>query len=75
MGDINVYLLFPPPGSEGLTLIDTGVKSDEAFEALRHGFKAFGVALEQVERILVTHGHMDHIGGLRAYAAETGTSV
>jgi glyoxylase-like metal-dependent hydrolase (beta-lactamase superfamily II) len=64
VGDINSYLLFPPSfeGGAGITLIDTGVKTDEAFEALRQGFKEFGVALEQIDRILVTHAHMDHFG-------------
>ncbi len=75
VGDINVYLIFPPPGADGITLIDTGVKSDEAFEALRRGFKGFGVALEQVERILVTHGHMDHYGQARRIAEISGARV
>ena len=75
VGDINAYLLFPPAGSDGLTLIDIGVKSDEAFEALRRGFKAFGMALEQVERILVTHGHMDHYGQARRIAEISGARI
>jgi glyoxylase-like metal-dependent hydrolase (beta-lactamase superfamily II) len=64
VGDINSYLLFPPSfdGGAGITLIDTGVKTDEAFQALRQGFKEFGVSLEQIDRILVTHAHMDHFG-------------
>jgi glyoxylase-like metal-dependent hydrolase (beta-lactamase superfamily II) len=80
VGDINTYLLFPPEGStsRGLTLIDTGVKTPEAFEALRQGTKELGVGLEQIERILVTHAHMDHFGqalrlreisGARVYAS------
>ena len=82
VGDINCYLLFPPDGSpsRGLTLIDTGVKTPQAFEALRHGAKEFGVALEQIERIFVTHAHMDHFGqasrlrelsGAHVYASRT----
>ncbi|HSJ97454.1 MAG TPA: MBL fold metallo-hydrolase [Myxococcota bacterium] len=65
VGDINCYVLFPPDGlgADGrLTLIDTGVKTPEAFEALRLGLKEFGAGVERIERILVTHAHMDHFG-------------
>jgi glyoxylase-like metal-dependent hydrolase (beta-lactamase superfamily II) len=65
VGDVNAYLVFPAMRSESLTLIDTGVKSPEAFEALQHGFKEFGWALEQVDRILITHAHLDHYGQAR----------
>jgi glyoxylase-like metal-dependent hydrolase (beta-lactamase superfamily II) len=75
VGDVNAYLLFPPPGAEGLTLIDTGVKTPESFEALRHAFKEFGVALEQVERILVTHAHLDHFGQARRIREISGARV
>jgi glyoxylase-like metal-dependent hydrolase (beta-lactamase superfamily II) len=63
VGDINSYLLFPPEGvPSGVTLIDTGVKTPEAFEALRLGLKEFGLSFASLERILVTHAHMDHFG-------------
>lgn len=75
VGDINVYLIFPVPGSESLTLVDTGVLSPEAFEALRRGLKDFGCALEQVERILVTHAHPDHFGQARRLRDLSGALV
>jgi len=79
VGDINSYLIEDSSRRGELTLIDTGVKSPAAFDALRKGFKEFGYALEQVRRILVTHAHMDHYGqalrlreisGATVYASE-----
>ncbi|MDJ0866674.1 MAG: MBL fold metallo-hydrolase [Myxococcota bacterium] len=75
VGDINSYLIFPPAGGDGLTLIDTGVRSPEAFDALCHGFKEFGVALEQIERILITHAHMDHFGQAKRLRDLSGAPV
>jgi glyoxylase-like metal-dependent hydrolase (beta-lactamase superfamily II) len=75
VGDVNAYLVFPPQGSEELTLIDTGVKSPEAFDALRRGFKEHGFALEQITRILLTHAHMDHYGQARRLRDLSGAVV
>jgi glyoxylase-like metal-dependent hydrolase (beta-lactamase superfamily II) len=75
VGDINSYALLPEPGSDELTLIDTGLKSPESFEALRLGLKAHGFALEQIRRILVTHAHMDHYGQARRLRELSGAPV
>jgi glyoxylase-like metal-dependent hydrolase (beta-lactamase superfamily II) len=87
VGDINSYLLFPPDGlagsvrdGGGVTLVDTGVRTQEAFDALQRGLKEFGVPFRAIERILITHAHMDHFGqakrlrdlsGARVYASRT----
>jgi glyoxylase-like metal-dependent hydrolase (beta-lactamase superfamily II) len=55
---INVYFINEPPR----TLIDTGIKSEPSIDALRNGLKAYGLDLTAIERILVTHGHIDHYG-------------
>jgi len=79
VGDINSYVIEDSTRRGELTLIDTGVKSTAAFEALRKAFKEYGYSLEQVRRILVTHAHMDHYGqalrlreisGATVYASE-----
>ncbi len=75
VGDINSYLIFPTEPGGPLTLVDTGVRSPEAFEALRRGFKEYGVALDQVDRILVTHAHPDHFGQARRLRELSGASV
>lgn len=75
VGDVNAYLIFPATGADSLTLIDTGVKSPEAFEALRHGFKEFGWRLDQIDLILITHAHMDHYGQARRLREASGAPV
>ena len=58
VGPVNAYLL---PG-EPLTLVDCGIDTPEAKDALVAGFEAAGPALGDVRRILVTHAHPDHYG-------------
>jgi glyoxylase-like metal-dependent hydrolase (beta-lactamase superfamily II) len=44
------------------TLVDTGIKTEASFEALKKGMEAIGFSFKSIERILITHGHMDHYG-------------
>jgi glyoxylase-like metal-dependent hydrolase (beta-lactamase superfamily II) len=76
VGDVDSYLILPPrDGEGGVTLVDTGVKTPESFEALRSGLKEHGVAIEDVERILVTHAHMDHFGQAKGIRDLSGARV
>jgi glyoxylase-like metal-dependent hydrolase (beta-lactamase superfamily II) len=59
-GPINAYLIDNPDGS--LTLFDTGLVTDECQAALEQGFAQAGRRIEEVSRILVSHGHVDHFG-------------
>lgn len=45
-----------------LTLIDTGPKMDESLNDLRRGLAEYGVALADIERLILTHHHLDHCG-------------
>jgi len=54
----NVYFIDQPPK----TLVDTGLKTEASFEALKKGMENIGFSLKSIERILVTHGHIDHYG-------------
>src|SRR3954453_21428548 len=58
VGPVNVYVLDDDP----LTLIDTGQRSDAALAALEAGLAALGRRVEDLERIVVTHQHIDHCG-------------
>jgi glyoxylase-like metal-dependent hydrolase (beta-lactamase superfamily II) len=75
VGDINCYVLFPPAGSDSLTLIDTGVKSPDAYDAICRGLKDFGLRLGQIDRILITHAHLDHFGQARRLREASGAAV
>ena len=66
----NVYLLFEP----GIvTLVDTGLPGSAAkvFAYLR----ALRRDPLDLQRIILTHQHVDHVGGLAALAAQTGAEV
>lgn len=56
---VNVYLL---EDGNGLTLVDTGVKTADCREALDTALKHPAVAAHQLNRIIVTHFHPDHMG-------------
>lgn len=54
----NVYLIAARP----LTLIDTGIGSDAALQALEQGLQEHGCSLDAIEQVILTHKHPDHFG-------------
>lgn len=58
VGPVQLYLI----ESEPLTLVDTGVRSPDSRAALESGLDALGYGLEDVERVVLTHHHEDHLG-------------
>jgi glyoxylase-like metal-dependent hydrolase (beta-lactamase superfamily II) len=58
VGPVNVYLIEDDP----LTLIDTGQRSAAALADLEAGLASLGHRVEDLERIVVTHQHIDHCG-------------
>lgn len=63
------------------TLVDTGSGLGESTAHLLAGLEAirddFGesVRLEDIDRIIITHGHIDHFGGVAEMAERTGALV
>lgn len=57
------------------TLIDCGIGSGEALEAIREGVEQTGASLSQIRRILLTHGHVDHMGLAGTIAEMSGAEV
>lgn len=72
MGGVNVFLY---RGPEALTLFDAGVLTEDAYAALEDGLAAEGVAVGDLERIVLTHHHFDHIGLLRRLAEVSGAQT
>ena len=72
-GPVNVYLIDNADGS--LTLFDSGLGTDEARADLVRGFAEAGRRLEEVTRILVSHGHIDHYGAAKFVVGRSGAKV
>jgi glyoxylase-like metal-dependent hydrolase (beta-lactamase superfamily II) len=58
-----------------ITLIDSGPLTDVAWQALQAGLKGHGLAVKDVRRVLLTHGHHDHYGLAAKVADASGAGV
>lgn len=58
IGPVNVYLV----ESESLTLVDAGPKTDEAWESLKQQLRVRGYSPSDIEQVVLTHHHIDHVG-------------
>lgn len=68
-------------GAGPLTLVDTGSGMGRSNDDLLAGFQQlrerFGVSfsLSDIERVIITHGHIDHFGGLAFVKTQTDAAV
>ena len=58
IGSVNAWLVRGDP----LTIVDTGPRSDQALDALERGLRLRGIEVEDIELVLATHHHHDHVG-------------
>ena len=68
---MNSYLIEDDP----LTLIDAGPNTGTALDALERGLQERGYRLEDLQRIVITHQHMDHIGLVQLVADRADAEV
>jgi glyoxylase-like metal-dependent hydrolase (beta-lactamase superfamily II) len=71
VGRVNVYLIEDDP----LTLVDAGPNSGSSLDELQRQLGALGHSIEDLELILITHQHIDHIGLVQIAAAHSGAEV
>jgi glyoxylase-like metal-dependent hydrolase (beta-lactamase superfamily II) len=71
VGRINCYLLIGDP----LALVDTGLNSGTSLDHLERALAEIGVRVEDLERIVLTHQHMDHEGLLEILARRSAADV
>jgi glyoxylase-like metal-dependent hydrolase (beta-lactamase superfamily II) len=71
VGRVNCYLIEDEP----LTLLDAGPNSGTSLTALEVALGEHGRRVEDLERIVVTHQHIDHIGLLDILAKRSGAEV
>jgi glyoxylase-like metal-dependent hydrolase (beta-lactamase superfamily II) len=71
VGRVNVYLIEDDP----LTLVDAGPNSGTSFDELTTGLAAVGHSLEDIELVILTHQHIDHLGLVSLVAQRSGADV
>jgi glyoxylase-like metal-dependent hydrolase (beta-lactamase superfamily II) len=71
VGRVNCYLIEDDP----LTLLDAGPNSATSLTALQDALREHGRSVEELERIVVTHQHIDHIGLVQILAERSGAEV
>jgi glyoxylase-like metal-dependent hydrolase (beta-lactamase superfamily II) len=71
VGRVNVYMIEDSP----LTLVDAGPNSGTSFDELQRGIASLGHALEDIELVILTHQHIDHLGLVSLVAAHSGAEV
>jgi glyoxylase-like metal-dependent hydrolase (beta-lactamase superfamily II) len=73
VGPVTVFLADAP--GEPVTLVDTGPLTGETMAALEDGLARLGRAPRDLERILLTHAHVDHVGLAADLVALSGAQV
>jgi glyoxylase-like metal-dependent hydrolase (beta-lactamase superfamily II) len=71
VGRVNCYLIEDEP----LTLVDTGPNSGQSLDALERALREHGRRVEDLERIVLTHQHTDHVGLVGILARRSGAEV
>jgi glyoxylase-like metal-dependent hydrolase (beta-lactamase superfamily II) len=71
VGKVNLYLIEDDP----LTLVDCGPNSGKALDELERALGALGHRVEDLELIVITHQHIDHIGLVDVLQRRSGAEV
>jgi glyoxylase-like metal-dependent hydrolase (beta-lactamase superfamily II) len=71
VGRVNCYLLEDEP----LTLVDTGPNSGKSLDELEHQLEAHGRSIEDLELVVLSHQHIDHLGLVEIIASRSGAEV
>ena len=71
VGRVNCWLVEDDP----LTLVDTGPNSGKALDEVEKQLRALGHEIEDLELIIVSHQHIDHLGLVQILAERSGADV
>ncbi len=71
VGRVNCLLIEDEP----LTLVDTGPNSGKSLDELERALARHGRRIEDLELIVITHQHMDHLGLLEIVTRRSGAEV
>jgi len=71
VGRVNCYLIEDSP----LTLVDTGPNSGKALDELEQQLGERGHAIADIELVILTHQHIDHLGLVEIVTQRSGAEV
>jgi glyoxylase-like metal-dependent hydrolase (beta-lactamase superfamily II) len=71
VGRVNCYLIEDQP----LTLVDTGPNSGKALDELQSQLTQLGYAIDDLELVILTHQHIDHLGLIEIVVQHSGADV
>jgi glyoxylase-like metal-dependent hydrolase (beta-lactamase superfamily II) len=71
VGRVNCYLIEDEP----LTLVDTGPNSGKALDELGAQLAAHGHSIDDIELVILTHQHIDHLGLVEIVVDHSGAEV
>ena len=71
VGRVNCYLIEDEP----LTLVDTGPNSGKALDELQAQLGERGHAISDLELVIVSHQHIDHLGLVETIVGQSGAEV
>ena len=71
VGRVNCYLIEDDP----LTLVDTGPNSGKALDELQQQLHELGYAIADIELVILTHQHIDHLGLTEIVVEHSGAEV
>ena len=71
VGRVNTYLIEDDP----LTLVDSGPNSGKALDELQHQLAEHGHSIDDIELVVLTHQHIDHLGLVDIIVSHSGAEV
>jgi glyoxylase-like metal-dependent hydrolase (beta-lactamase superfamily II) len=71
VGRVNCYLIEDEP----LTLVDCGPNSGKALDELQQQLAEHGHSIDDIELVILTHQHIDHLGLAEIVAEHSGAEV
>ncbi len=66
VGDVNAYLI----QGDRLTLVDAGTKTEGSWESFKSQLADLKLRPEDIEQVILTHDHPDHVGMLDYFSPE-----
>jgi glyoxylase-like metal-dependent hydrolase (beta-lactamase superfamily II) len=71
VGRVNTYLIEDDP----LTLVDSGPNSGRALDELQHQLAEHSRSIDDIELVVLTHQHIDHLGLVDIIVGHSGAQV